>query len=313
MNALETLAKETIIVADTGDLDSIEKWQPQDATTNPSLVLKCISSPQGKALLEEYLQSLSSEHRADSNQVYAGFLGILAKKILEIVPGLVSIEVNPHYSYSTEKTIENVLELKSQFEAVGIDTRRILFKIAATWEGLEASLELEKLGLKTNMTLVFSLEQAELAAINNSFLISPFVGRVYDWYKQQSGKEITYDQDPGVALVAESFKRIRAAGAKTIVMGASFRTPEQVLALAGCDRLTISPSLLEKLAKMPEKHEIQSAIQQQDISSNYSLRELDARSFATSLEANPMASQKLQEGIELFIEDFDRVMDFFNC
>ena len=223
-----------------------------------------------------------------------------------------SIEVNPHYSFDSQKTIDNVLQLKSEFEALGIDTDRILFKIAATWEGLQASRELEAQGLKTNMTLVFSTEQAEIAAANNAFLISPFVGRVYDWFKEKLGKELAYDEDPGVELVANSYARIRAAGAKTIVMGASFRTPEQVLALAGCDRLTISPAILQLLSQMPANHQIQSLIKQQDNASSYSLRSLDERSFSVALEFKPMFREKLKQGIDLFIQDFDQVMAIFS-
>ncbi|MDX1474667.1 MAG: transaldolase, partial [Reinekea sp.] len=243
MNQLEQLQKITTIVADTGDIDSIRKFTPEDATTNPSLVLKAIQS--GK--FDHILDSLKKQSE-DTDDLIDRISVEIGDEILKIVPGYVSTEVNARLSFDTEKTIAKARKLIGLYEQKGWSKDRILIKVASTWEGIQAARQLEQEGIRCNLTLLFSMEQAKACADAGATLISPFVGRILDWYKKETQQDYTAQDDPGVVSVKEIYNFYKKHGYKTIVMGASFRNTGEILELAGCDRLTIAPALLEELA-----------------------------------------------------------------
>ncbi len=260
MTQLDQLASLTTIVADTGDIASIAKIQPQDATTNPSLILKASKDPAYRAFLTEAVEnSVSLEDAADRVLVNFG------AEILKYVKGRVSTEVDARLSFDVEKTIVKARRLIELYQEKGIDKERVLIKIAATWEGVQAARVLEKEGIHCNLTLIFSVAQAEIAANAGVTLISPFVGRIYDWFKKKAGADWNEEanageNDPGVQSVRKIFERLKGLGAKTQIMGASFRNKGQIVALAGCDLLTISPKLIEELSNSEEKFEKNSTL-----------------------------------------------------
>jgi transaldolase len=305
-NILEQLRNMTVVVADTGDIQAIETFTPRDATTNPSLITAAAQMPQYQEIVDNTLQQARKElgNKAATADVVTLAFDRLAVafglKILAIIPGRVSTEVDARLSYDTEATIEKARYLISQYEAAGISRDRVLIKIASTWEGIKAAEILEKEGIHCNLTLLFGIHQAIACAEAGITLISPFVGRILDWYKQKTGKSsYLAPEDPGVISVTEIYNYYKKFGYQTEVMGASFRNIEEIKELAGCDLLTISPQLLQELKsteeELPRKLSSETA-KQQDIGQI----SLDKATFDKMHAENEMASDKLAEGIEGF-------------
>jgi transaldolase len=299
MNQLEQLKQYTTVVADTGDFQSIQAFTPQDATTNPSLILKAVQKDVYKSLLEKAVRDNEGK---PTGTIIDRLLVSFGREILKIVPGRVSTETDARLSFDTQGSIDKGRELIALYSAAGIPRERVLIKIASTWEGIRAAEVLEKEGIRCNMTLLFAMPQAIACAEANVQLISPFVGRIYDWYKKATGNEYTGADDPGVQSVKRIYSYYRKFGYKTEVMGASFRNTSQILELAGCDLLTISPELLQKLsesdAPVPRKLSVESskADPVQKIS-------LDEKSFRFLLNEDAMGTEKLAEGIRQFCAD----------
>lgn len=299
MNQLEQLKQSTTVVADTGDFQSMQAYTPRDATTNPSLILKAVQKPEYRPLLE---QAVQQHAQASTEDIIDHLLISFGLKILEIVPGRVSTETDARLSFDTEATVAKGRRLIALYEAAGISRDRVLIKIASTWEGIRAAEILEKEGIRCNMTLLFSLAQAVACADAGAQLISPFVGRIYDWYKKQTGQEIFGADDPGVLSVKRIYHYYRKFGYRTEIMGASFRNTSQILELAGCDLLTISPELLQKLSEasgsVPRKLTPEAAQ-----ASDLQKMTLDEKTFRFALNEDAMATEKLAEGIRLFCAD----------
>ncbi len=308
-NQLDQLKSFTKVVADTGDFESMREFEPQDATTNPSLILAASGQPQYSYLIEQAIQehtsgTLSGQDRIDS--IINRVLILFGKEILKIVPGRVSTEVDARLSFDTQGTIELAKRLIDLYAAEGIERDRVLIKIASTWEGIRAAEELEKQGIHCNLTLLFSLPQAIACAEAQVQLISPFVGRIYDWYKKSTGKEYTGADDPGVQSVGQIYDYYKKFGYKTEVMGASFRNVGQIIELAGCDLLTISPNLLSELqdATDPIEEKLdESAAKQSDIQKV----SLDEKTFRFELNEDAMATEKTAEGIRRFAADLRKL------
>ena len=304
-NHLDQLKKFTTVVADTGDFTTMEEYKPQDATTNPSLILQAAAKPEYKPLVDKAI----SEH-ADSaltgealvESVIDRILILFGLEILKIVPGRVSTEVDARLSFDTAATVTKGRQLIEMYEKEGISRDRILIKIASTWEGIRAAEELEKEGIHCNLTLLFSFAQAVACAEAGVQLISPFVGRIYDWYKKSTGIDYTGSDDPGVISVKKIYNYYKKFGYKTEVMGASFRNTSQITELAGCDLLTISPGLLEKLQNtdgaLTEK--ISEATAQ---SCDCEKVSLDEKAFRFEYNEDAMATEKTAEGIRNFSAD----------
>jgi len=306
MNTLEQLKQFTTVVADTGDFHAMEKYHPQDATTNPSLILKASLDPKFKALMDDAVAYAKEKGGNTKNQLRVGLQKVFVnfgKEILKIVPGRVSTEVDARLSFRIYDTISYAKSLIRLYEQEGVSRDRVLIKVAATWEGIKAAEILEKENIHTNLTLLFSLTQAIACADANVQLISPFVGRILDWYKEEQGVDhIPASKDPGVQSVKEIYYYYNKFNYKTEIMGASFRNKEEIMELAGCDLLTISPALLEELGQSdavlkpgltPEK------------AASYNIKrvELNEMEFRWNMNENPMASQKLAEGIRGFSND----------
>ncbi len=299
MNQLEQLKAYTTVVADTGDFQSIQAYAPQDATTNPSLILKAVQKPEYQALLQ---QAVAATRGQSIDETIDHLLIAFGQKILELIPGRVSTETDARLSFDTDATVAKGRKLIAMYEAAGIPRERVLIKIASTWEGIKAAETLEKEGIHCNMTLLFSLAQAVACAEAGAKLISPFVGRIYDWYKKQTGQEIFGADDPGVLSVKRIYSYYRKFGYATEVMGASFRNTSQILELAGCDLLTISPELLQKLADSNNTVQVKLSpelAQQADLARI----SLDEKEFRFQLNEDAMATEKLSEGIRLFVAD----------
>lgn len=299
MNQLEQLKQYTTVVADTGDFQSMQAYTPRDATTNPSLILKAVQKPEYQPLLA---QAVAQNAGKSTDHIIDQLLISFGMKILEIVPGRVSTETDARLSFDTEATVAKGRQLIALYEAAGIPRERVLIKIASTWEGIRAAEILEKEGIRCNMTLLFSLSQAAACAEAGAQLISPFVGRIYDWFKKQTGQEIYGAEDPGVLSVKRIYNYYRKFGYSTEIMGASFRNTSQILELAGCDLLTISPDLLQKLSeadgKVPPKLNHEAAL-----ASDMAKLSIDEKSFRFMLNEDAMATEKLAEGIRLFCAD----------
>ena len=304
MNSLDQLKQYTTVVADTGDFQSIAQFLPQDATTNPSLILKAVQKPEYQPLFAATVQAHKGEPVGDiMNHVLVAF----GSEILKIIPGRVSAEVDARLSFDTEATVEKAKTVIALFEAKGIDRERILIKIAATWEGIQAAKILEAQGIHTNLTLMFSLAQAVACANANVTLISPFVGRIYDWFKKQTGTEYDASNDPGVESVRTIYNYYTKFGIKTQVMGASFRNVGQIIGLAGCDLLTISPDLLKQLQEMNEP--VSAALNSENAQAQtIELLNQTEASFRLMLNNDPMANEKLAEGIRLFCVDTEKLV-----
>lgn len=299
MNQLEQLKLYTTVVADTGDFQSIEAFTPRDATTNPSLILKAVQKDQYQHMLE---QTVKQHRDLSSADIIDRLLVAFGLEILRIIPGRVSTETDARLSFDTAGTVAKGRALIALYEAAGIARERILIKIASTWEGIRAAETLEQEGIRCNMTLLFSLPQAVACAAAGAQLISPFVGRIYDWYKKSTGQEYNGDNDPGVLSVKRIYTYYRKFGHTTEIMGASFRNTGQILALAGCDLLTISPELLQNMtdSEAPVSRKLDPAD-----AKNASIEKLvlDEKTFRSMLNDDAMATEKLAEGIRQFCAD----------
>lgn len=298
----------TVVVSDSGDFASIGKYKPQDATTNPSLILAASKKPEYAALMDVAIDYAKKHGGSVDEQVDAALDRLLVefgKEILKIIPGKVSTEVDARYSFDTKSSVEKALHIIELYKKVGISKDRILIKVASTWEGIKAAEILQRdHGINCNLTLMFSLVQAIAAAEAGAFLISPFVGRILDWYKAANKKDYSKEEDPGVASVKSIFNYYKKFGYKTIVMGASFRNTGEITELAGCDYLTISPNLLEELvnsdAPVPKKLDAAGA-SAMDIEKKTYIQ--DEALFRFDFNEEQMAVEKLREGISKFAAD----------
>jgi len=297
MNQLEQLKQYTTVVADTGDFQSIKAYAPQDATTNPSLILKAVQKPEYRPLLEK---AIADAPDASIDAIVDSLLIAFGVEILKYVPGRVSTEIDAALSFDTEATVAKGRELIALYEKNGVSRERVLIKIASTWEGIRAAEILEQDGIHCNLTLLFSLCQAVACAEAGVKLISPFVGRIYDWYKKSSGLEYQGADDPGVQSVKGIYQYYRKFGYNTEVMGASFRNTSQILELAGCDLLTISPDLLQKLADSEAPVERKLV---KDDSADIQKIAIDEKTFRFMLNEDAMGTEKLAEGIRAFVAD----------
>ena len=309
---LESLKKYSSVVADTGDIDSIQKFSPDDCTTNPSLIFKAVQSEKYTKLVEDVISNSRSrkfKNLTDQIDYISDQLAIaFGIELTKIVPGYVSTEVDADLSFNTKATIEKAKQIINSYEQSGIHKNRILIKIAGTWEGIQAVKELEAEGISCNCTLIFSLTQAIACAEAGAFLISPFVGRILDWFKSNTSYELDSTNDPGVESVAKIYNYFKKYGYKTVVMAASFRNKEEIINLAGCDKLTISPALLEELSQT------EGVINPKLLSSESTKVDLprvnvNESSFRWHLNENQMASFKLAEGIRLFNKDMIKLKD----
>ena len=306
MTLLESLKQHTTVVADTGDIEAIARHRPQDATTNPSLLFSAAQKPEYRHLVDkavEGAQDRGNDPKARAEEFMDSLFVSFGREILKVVPGRVSTEVDASLSFDTERTVAKARKLISLYEKEGISRERILIKVASTWEGIRAAELLEREGIHCNLTLLFSFAQAVACAEAKVTLISPFVGRIYDYYKKErGGAEIPPDQDPGVASVTRIYNYYKKYGYKTQVMGASFRNVNQIVRLAGSDLLTISPDLLEKLEQAPGTLE-----RKLDPAEAQSLKDeklhLDEKTFRWMHNEDAMATDKLAEGIRKFNAD----------
>ena len=296
---LESLKKHSLVVADTGDIDAVARWKPQDATTNPSLLLAAAEDPRWRGLVEEAIRRAGGDPGPAMDWLFVLF----GREILKHVAGRVSTEVDARLSFDEEASVAKARGLVSLYEKVGVGRERVLIKLAATWDGIRAAERLERGGIHCNMTLLFSFAQAVACADAGVTLISPFVGRIYDWHRQaRKVDDIPVEEDPGVQSVARIYNYYKRHGYPTQVMGASFRKTGQILALAGCDLLTIAPDLLEKLSSSPgpvEKRLSAEKAKQQSIPR----LDLDEKAFRWEHNQDAMATEKLAEGIRRFDAD----------
>ncbi|HEY1043027.1 MAG TPA: transaldolase [Telluria sp.] len=308
MNQLEQLKQYTTVVADTGDFQSIKAYAPRDATTNPSLILKAVQKPEYRPLLEQVVRDFPN---ASVGEVVDRLLIAFGVEILKLIPGRVSTEIDAHLSFDTEANVKKGRELIALYEQAGISRERVLIKIASTWEGIRAAEILEKEGIRCNLTLLFALPQAIACAEANVQLISPFVGRIYDWYKKQTGTDYQGADDPGVQSVKRIYNYFRAYGYKTEVMGASFRNTSQIVELAGCDLLTISPDLLQKLADAGG--DMTRKLSPETAKADVEKMSMDEKTFRFMLNEDAMATEKLAEGIRAFCADSNKLTDMIKA
>ena len=312
LNQLEQLKKFTKVVADTADFESMKEFKPQDATTNPSLVYAATQKPEYAHLLEEVIADRKKsglKGHAQIEDICDHLLVQFGTDILQIVPGRVSTETDARLSYDVEGSINKARRLIKLYEDRKIPRERVLIKIASTWEGLKAAEQLQKEGIRCNLTLLFSLPQAVRAAEAKVQLISPFVGRIYDWYKKEMKRDYSGAEDPGVQSVTEIYTYYKKFDIPTEVMGASFRNVGQILELAGCDCLTISPELMEELSKSKEPVE-RKLTPEKAKSAKIEKLELDEKTFRWMLNDNAMAYEKTGEGIRKFAADVVKLEKF---
>ncbi|MCM2274902.1 MAG: transaldolase [Candidatus Didemnitutus sp.] len=300
LSQLEQLKQFTVVVADTGDFASIKQYAPRDATTNPSLILKAAGMPEYGWLVDKAVQDAGPT--ADLGNVIDGLLVLFGGEILKIVPGRVSTEVDARLSFDTAGTVAKAREIIARYERAGIARERVLIKIASTWEGIKAAEQLERDGIRCNLTLLFSFAQAVACAEAKVQLISPFVGRILDWYKKSTGKDYAPAEDPGVKSVTEIYNYYKKYGHATEVMGASFRNTGEITELAGCDLLTISPQLLGELQKStaPLARKLDPVAAKNSAATKVSF---DEKSFRFALNEDAMATEKTAEGIRQFSAD----------
>lgn len=305
MNKLDQLKTMTEVVADTGDIEAIKKYQPLDATTNPSLLLKAAAMPQYSSLIDSAIdwldkQSVTEDQKLDL--LADKFAVAIGEEILKIVPGRISTEVDARLSFDKDASIARARRIIDLYKSSNIGPERVLIKLAATWEGIEAARVLEAEGISCNLTLMFSTVQAVASAQAGAFLISPFVGRIMDWYKKTEGKEgYPAEQDPGVLSVRHIYALFKDRGYDTVVMGASFRNSGEIEALAGCDRLTIGPNFLEELSQ-----DTDTLTQALDANNPAPYDAVDFKTeaeFRYLMNADAMATEKLAEGIRSFVAD----------
>lgn len=315
LNNLSSLKGYTTIVADTGDFQSINEYQPQDATTNPSLILKASQQAEYQYILDQAVKENSGsalKGAALTEAIIDRLLILFGLEILKVVPGRVSTEVDARLSFDTEATITKAKELIAAYETEGIDRKRILIKIASTWEGIKAAEALEKEGIRCNLTLLFSMAQAIACAESNVQLVSPFVGRIYDWYKAKNGVDYTGAEDPGVISVTQIFHYYKKFGYTTEVMGASFRNTSQIVELAGCDLLTISPGLLQQLQDTNGEVELKLSKANAEAAQIEKVT-LDENAFRFMLNEDAMATEKTAEGIRQFSADIVKLEDLITA
>jgi transaldolase len=305
MNLLNSLKKYTTIVADTGDFESIVEYRPQDATTNPSLLLQAAQKPQYQHLVDDALhfaKDAPGDRAAGTDAFMDKLLVNFGCEILKLIPGRVSTEVDAGLSFDIEGTLAKARKLIGLYEEAGIDRERVLIKTASTWEGIRAAEQLEREGIHCNLTLLFSFAQAVACAEAGVTLISPFVGRIYDWHVKQRGSDIAPDQDPGVASVTRIYNYFKKFDYETQVMGASFRNVNQIVRLAGCDLLTISPELLQQLEATEGQVERRLSVESAKATDGTKLQ-LDEKTFRWMHNEDAMAVEKLSEGIRKFHAD----------
>ncbi|MFZ4834831.1 transaldolase [Rouxiella sp. Mn2063] len=314
MNQLDALKQVTTVVADSGDIESIRQFEPQDATTNPSLILKAAALPQYNSLIKEALEYARLQGGNKETQLInaSDKLAVnIGLEILKSVPGRISTEVDARLSFDRGMCVAKARKLIGMYQAHGIDKSRILIKLASTWEGIKAAEELEKEGINCNLTLLFSFAQARACAEAGVYLISPFVGRIYDWYKaKEPNAAYNVEQDPGVKSVSAIYKYYKEHRYQTVIMGASFRKVEQILALAGCDRLTIAPNLLEELKNNTAPFERKLSPSTEAFNPPAPLSESE---FRWQHNQDPMAVEKLAEGIRLFAVDQQKLEDMLSA
>jgi transaldolase len=315
-NLLDQLKSMTTVVADSGDINSIKKYKPTDSTTNPSLLETAATMPEYQSIVDDVLKQArehSPENASDQDVAAAAFKTLavaFGRKILDIVPGRVSTEVDARLSYDGEKTIQQAHDIIQQYEDAGISRERVLIKIASTWEGIQAARQLETEGIHCNMTLLFGLHQAVASAEAKVTLISPFVGRILDWYKKDTGKDYKGADDPGVQSVTEIYHYYKKFGYKTVIMGASFRNMGEIQELAGCDLLTIAPKFLEELQNTEGtlERKLDPVSSKNDPIEKITV---DKATFEKMHAEDRMAHDKLKEGIEGFskaLEDLEKLL-----
>ena len=311
-NLLDQLKSMTTVVADSGDINSIKQFKPTDSTTNPSLIAAAAEMPEYQSIVDDVLNQAreSLGESADDKEVAAAAFKTLAvafgRKILEIVPGRVSTEVDARMSYDSAKTIEQAHDIIKQYDEAGVGRERVLIKIASTWEGIQAAKQLEEEGIHCNLTLLFGIHQAVACAEAKVTLVSPFVGRILDWYKKDTGKDYAPAEDPGIKSVSEIYHYYKKFDYKTQIMGASFRNTGEILELAGCDLLTISPKLLAELQKTEGTLERKLDPTKSGDDPIQKI-EVDQATFEKMHKENRMAHDKLKEGIEGFSEALENL------
>ncbi len=305
LSRLDQIKRHTKVVADTGDFTAMKQYEPLDATTNPSLILKAVRKEEYQTILKQAVEAhrgTGETEKEKIDRIMGELLVLFGSEILKIIPGRVSTETDARFSFDTAKIVDDGRRFIRLYEEKGIARERILIKVASTWEGIRAAEQLEKEGIRCNLTLLFSLPQAIACAEAGVQLISPFVGRIYDWYKKSTGKEYTGAEDPGVQSVRTIYNYYKKFGYKTEVMGASFRNTGQIVELTGCDLLTISPELLEELANnrdpVERKLDPESAM-----AADIEKVSLDESAFRYRLNEDAMATEKTAEGIRNFAAD----------
>jgi transaldolase len=313
MNKLDQLKTMTTVVADTGDINAIKQYTPTDATTNPSLIFKAAKMDEYQSLVDEAIAFGRAQGNTATEQLSVAMDKVAVNfgcEILKLIPGRVSTEVDARLSFDTDATIKKAHDIIALYEQAGIDKNRILIKIAATFEGIMAAKVLEKEGIHTNLTLMFDIAQAVACAEAGVTLVSPFVGRIYDWFKNKTGEAYVGTNDPGVVSVTAIYNYFRKFGHDTVVMGASFRNAGQIEALSGCDFLTISPGLLEQLQN--DNNDLPQHLNAND-AKNMNLEKIDVSesAFRWHMNNNAMATEKLSEGIRLFAADIEKLEDLF--
>ncbi|SDJ67442.1 transaldolase [Microbulbifer yueqingensis] len=306
MNKLEQLRQRSQVVADTGDIEAIRRYRPHDATTNPSLLYKAAQLPQYRGFIDDALQ-WADRQTGDRERLAAMKLAVsVGREILNLVPGVVSTEVDARLSFDTRASIEYARRLVALYEQAGVERERVLIKLASTWEGIAAASVLEREGIHCNLTLLFSFSQAVACAEAGVTLISPFVGRILDWHKARSGRDdIPADEDPGVASVRRIYDYYKSRDYPTVVMGASFRNTGEIEALAGCDRLTISPQLLDELEQ--DQGQLAAGLPAATAREPRPEQALDEAAFRYQLNGDAMATEKLAEGIRNFVHDQEQL------
>ncbi len=310
---LEQLRSLTRVVADTGDIQAISLYQPQDATTNPSLILKAFQLPNYASLIDDAVKYAKTKSMDLTTQVEeaSDYLSVnVGVEILKVIPGRISTEVDARLSYNTKASIEKARKFVRMYNEAGITNARILIKLAATWEGIRAAEVLEKEGINCNLTLLFSFAQARACAEAGVYLISPFVGRIMDWYKAKEGRAFIASEDPGVLSVTRIYNYYKTHGYNTVVMGASFRNTGEILELAGCDRLTISPDLLKELS---QSHETLTQKLSSDLPSQTPPSALTHSEFLWGHNLDAMAVDKLAEGIRNFAADQNKLEEMIKA
>jgi len=303
-NKLEQLKGMTDVVADTGDIQAIERFKPMDATTNPSLLLNAAQLPQYAPLLDRAIAAASAEGGSDTQQLAnsSDRLAVaIGSEILSIIPGRISTEVDSRLSFDSEATVAKAHRLIDLYQQNGIERNRVLIKIAATWEGICAAKQLEREGINCNLTLLFGFSQAAACADAGVYLISPFVGRILDWFKASTGQDYSAETDPGVQSVSRIYQYYKQHQYNTVVMGASFRNTGEIEQLAGCDRLTISPALLQTLAE--DTGPLQRQLSPHRVGQSMAKPDGGERHFRWSMNEDAMATEKLAEGIRNFTID----------